>query len=61
MGKLRRMGLTPGQFAWSFSAGNYALADGGELPAVTAEGVARVFCVLVPRVGEEEMVRLRWG
>ena len=61
MGKLRRMGLTPEQFLWSFSAGNYALADGGELPAVMAEGVARVFCVLVPRVGEEEMVRLRWG
>lgn len=59
--KLGRMGISPRKFDWNFSAEAYELADGSSLPAVTATGVARLFCVLVPREGEPEMVKLRWG
>jgi hypothetical protein len=59
--KLSRMGISPRKFDWNFSEEEYELADGSSLPAVTATGVARLFCVLVPRGEEGEMVRLRWG
>ncbi|WP_197494107.1 VIT domain-containing protein [Lewinella sp. 4G2] len=60
---LDKMGLTPKQFLWDFSNEDYQLADGGTLPAITATGVARLFCVLLPRSVEEgtEMVSLRWS
>lgn len=61
MTKLDRMGIAPQKFDWRFAAGSYELADGSTLPAVTATGVARLFCVLVPREGAPEMVTLRWG
>lgn len=59
--KLDRMGLAPQQFLWEFSDQKYALPDGTELPALTASGVARLFCVLVPKGGKTDMVKLRWG
>lgn len=60
--KLDKMGLSPRQFLWEFSNEDYSLADGGALPAVTASGVARLFCVLVPKTdGEADMVRVRYG
>ncbi|NJC25893.1 VIT and vWA domain-containing protein [Neolewinella antarctica] len=59
---LDKMGLAPQDFSWDFVAGDYALADGGSIPAVTASGVARLFCVLLPRDGgETEMVSLRYS
>ncbi|MEO0733368.1 MAG: hypothetical protein AAFZ52_11075, partial [Bacteroidota bacterium] len=61
MGRLGRMGLSPRQFLWDFSAEDYALADGGKLPAVTARGTARLFCVLVPTEEPPEFTRLRWA
>lgn len=61
LARLNRMGLSPRQFLWDFSAADYRLADGGTIPAVTANGVARLFCVLVPVQGEERMVRVRYG
>jgi hypothetical protein len=61
MARLARMGLSSRQFLWGFSAEDYPLADGGTIPAVTATGVARLFCVLVPVQGEERMVRVRYG
>jgi hypothetical protein len=61
MARLGKMGLSPRQFLWDFSVGDYPLADGGSLPAVTASGVARLFCVLVPKVGGESMVRVRYS
>ncbi|WP_020569589.1 VIT and vWA domain-containing protein [Neolewinella persica] len=61
MARLERMGLSPRQFLWDFSAEDYQLADGGTIPAVTAKGVARLFCVLVPVPGEDQMVRVRYG
>jgi hypothetical protein len=60
MTSLGRIGLSPNQFLWEFSAGDYPLANGNTLPAVKANGVARLFCVLVPRDEDTEMVRLRW-
>ena len=62
MARLGKMGLSPRQFLWEFSAEDYPLAGGGALPAVTANGVARLFCVLVPKTdGESDMVRVRYG
>ncbi len=61
MTKLRRMGIPSRKFNWDFSADDYQLNDGSSLPAVTAKGVARLFCVLVPREGGTEMVKMRWG
>jgi hypothetical protein len=61
MARLQRMGLSPRQFLWDFSAEDYQLADGGTMPAVTATGVARLFCVLVPVEEEDCMVRVRYG
>jgi Ca-activated chloride channel family protein len=62
MARLGKMGLSPRQFLWQFSTQDYRLEDGGTLPAVTASGVARMFCVLVPKTdGEEDMVRVRYG
>ncbi len=62
MARLGEMGLSPRQFLWEFSAEDYPLADGGALPAVTANGKARLFCVLVPKMnGESDMVRVRYG
>lgn len=59
---LGKMGLQPRDFLWEFQAGDYPLADGGSIPAVTAKGTARLFCILIPRVGEKtEMVSLQWS
>lgn len=60
---LDKMGLTPKQFLWDFKADDYQLAGGGSLPAVTANGVARLFCVLLPRPADAatEMVSMRWS
>ncbi|MEL7159227.1 MAG: VIT and VWA domain-containing protein [Bacteroidota bacterium] len=60
MGHLGRIGLSPRQFLWGFSAEEYALADGGKLPAVTARGTARLFCVLVPTEKTPGFTSLRW-
>jgi len=61
LARLNKMGLSPRQFLWEFDDADYPLADGGLLPAVTASGVARLFCVLVPKKGEERMVRVRYS
>lgn len=62
MARLGKMGLSPRQFLWEFSTEDYPLADGGSLPAVTASGTARLFCVLVPKKdGQADMVRVRYG
>jgi|GEM_PF-412026 len=61
MARLGKMGLSPRQFLWEFDDADHPLADGGSLPAVTASGVARLFCVLVPKKGEERMVRVRYS
>ena len=59
---LREMGLAPKDFSWEFSAGVYDLPDGERIPAVTAQGVSRLFCVLLPRPeGESTFVSLRYG
>ena len=60
---LDKMGLSFQDFLWSFTAQDYDLADGGRIPSVTANGVARLFCVLLPR-GEGdfgEVVSLRYS
>ena len=59
---LDKMGFTPRDFLWDFTAGDYPLADGDRIPAITANGVARLFCVLLPRSTDDPttMVRLRY-
>lgn len=59
---LDKMGLSPRDFLWEFQAGVYPLADGGTLPAVSAQGVARLFCVLLPREEDRtKLISLRWS
>ncbi len=63
MGSLDKIGLRHRDFLWKFTAEDYRLEDGGSVPAVTAEGVTQLFCVLLPRARGEgvEMVRVRWA
>ncbi|MGB3798427.1 MAG: VIT and VWA domain-containing protein, partial [Lewinella sp.] len=57
--ELAGMGLTHHDFRWSFDRTTYRLADASRVPAARANGISRLFCILVP-VDQARTVRLRY-
>ena len=55
--QLSKLGLTAGDFRWTFRKTTHQLATGQRLPAVEAKGTSRLFCILQPAAAADTVRR----